>query len=201
VLNGIAGSSVLVPNGGILVHRDVFAAFGWYDPSIVLRRSCDWDLFRRFILGGTPFAVLPDVLMEEFGDLQHDALRNAFTTQFDVMTRFTAARDASGARMDLDSVLNRPIDWMPPAAWSSADLDLMRYMFAEYFLSVGHVARAFHWARQLSERLGTSSLMMRENLLRCARESGTQDQRTMASGAFAGVVLGVWREVQGRVAA
>src|SRR4051794_40818900 len=42
----IRKSSVLVPNAGILVHRNVFDEVGWYDPSIVLRRSCDWDLFR-----------------------------------------------------------------------------------------------------------------------------------------------------------
>src|ERR1700722_14182242 len=32
----IASSSILVPNGGILVHRDVFRRHGWYDASVVL---------------------------------------------------------------------------------------------------------------------------------------------------------------------
>jgi hypothetical protein len=50
---GIADSSILMPNGGILVHRDVFMRHGWYDASVVLRRSCDWDLFRRIILGAS----------------------------------------------------------------------------------------------------------------------------------------------------
>lgn len=191
---GIAASPILVPNGGMLVHRDVFARHGWYDASVVLRRSCDWDLFRRMILGGTAFVVLPHVLMREYGELQADSLRNAFTTTFDLMVRFAAARDASGARLDLANVLVRPIDWIPPHSWSAADLDLMRYMFCEYYLSVGDVARAFRWARLLAATLDGRGLLMRDNLLRQACAPEASDRRAMAAGAFTAVVLGGFRE-------
>jgi hypothetical protein len=194
---GIAASSVLVPNGGILVHREVFARHGWYDTSVVLRRSCDWDLFRRIIEADTETLVLPDVLMQEHGDLQPDSLRNAFTTSFDLMRRYAAARDASGARLDLENVLLRPVDWIPPAAWSAEDLGTMRYQFVEYFLAVGDVARAFRWSRVLSECLGNRGLLLRENLLRRATGALPADQRALAAGAFTGVVLGAWREQQG----
>jgi glycosyltransferase involved in cell wall biosynthesis len=190
----IASSSILVPNGGILVHRDVFRRHGWYDASVVLRRSCDWDLFRRIILGGVEFVALPDILMHEYGELQPDALRNAFTTTYDLMARFAAARDASGARLDLQNVTIRPMDWIPPAAWSAEDLDLMRYQFIEYFLSIGDVSRAFRWARVLSERLDSRGHLIRSNLLRYASASETTNRRGMAAGAFAGVVLGAFRE-------
>ena len=197
VCAAIAGSSVLVPNGGILVHRDVFMRHGWYDASVVLRRSCDWDLFRRIILGGVEFVALPDVLMREYGDQQPDALRNAFTTTFDLMARFVAARDTSGARLDLENVFVRPTDWIPPAAWSAEDLDLMRYLFIEYFLSVGDISRAFRWACLLAKRLDSRGLLMRDNLLRHTSEPARSEQRAMAIGAFAGVVLGAFREQRG----
>ena len=193
----IARSSVLVPNGGILVHRDVFLRHGWYDASVILRRSCDWDLFRRIILGGAEFVALPGVLMREYGDQQPDALRNAFTTTFDLMARFVAARDASGARLDLENVFVRPTDWIPPAAWSVEDLDLMRYLFVEYFLSVGDISRAFRWACLLAKRLDSRGLLMRDNLLRHTSGPALSEQRAMAIGAFAGVVLGAFREQRG----
>jgi glycosyltransferase involved in cell wall biosynthesis len=194
---GIATSSLLVPNAGILVHRDVFEHVGWYDASVVLRRSCDWDLFRRIVHGGVPFAALPDFLVREYGELQPDALRNTFTTTFDLMYRFVAAREASGARLDLRNVLARPVDWIPPGAWLPEDLNLMRYMFVEYFLSIGDVARAFRWARLLAESLGIVGLLMRENLLRCASSSTSADKRALAIGAFAGIVFAAWREERG----
>jgi glycosyltransferase involved in cell wall biosynthesis len=194
VCAAIARSSVLVPNGGILVHRDVFMRHGWYDASVVLRRSCDWDLFRRIILGGVEFVALRDVLMREYGDQQHDSLRNSFTTTLDLMSRFAAARDSSGARLDIDNVLVRPTDWIPPAPWSADDLDLMRYMFVEYFLSIGDISRAFRWARLLAERLNSRGLLMRDNLLRRTWASETTDQRAMAVGAFTAVVLNAFRE-------
>jgi glycosyltransferase involved in cell wall biosynthesis len=193
----IASSSVLVPNGGILVHREVFAKHGWYDTSIVLRRSCDWDLFRRIIEADTETLVLADVLMREHGDLQADSLRNAFTTSFGLMRRFAMARDAAGARLDLENVLLRPIDWIPPANWSVEDLDMMKYQFVEYFLSVGDVARAFRWSNLLSKRLDNRGILLRESLLRRANGALPADQRALAAGAFTGVVLGAWREQRG----
>ena len=194
---GIATSPVLVPNAGILVHRDVFERVGWYDASVVLRRSCDWDLFRRIVHSGVPFVALPEVLVHEYGDLQPDALRNAFTTTFDLMCRFVAARDASGVRLDLRNALVRPVDWIPAGAWLPEDLDLMRYMFVEYFLSIGDVAGAFRWARLLAENLGNVGVLMRENLLRCTSPSMPAGEAALAIGAFAGVVFGAWREQRG----
>lgn len=197
IRRGVANSSILVPNGGILIDRAVFERVGWYDPSIVLRRSCDWDLFRRIIGAGVPFATLPDVLMEEHGALQSDSLRNAFTTSFDLMQRYCAARDAAGLSLDLANCLAMPVDWIPPGFWTSDEVALMQYMFVEYFLSVGDVPRAFHWARRLEEALPRPSLM-RENLLRCAtvRDPAAGEEESgpdpMAAGAYAALVFSAY---------
>jgi glycosyltransferase involved in cell wall biosynthesis len=193
----IAASPLLIPNGGILVHRDVFKNVGWYDTSIVLRRSCDWDLFRRIIQRGIDFVAVPEITMREYGELQMDSLRNTFTTTFDLMVRFVVARDLSGARLDLMNVFTRPIDWIPPGTWSPEDINLMRYMFLEYFLSVGNVIRACRWARLLAEHLRDSKSLMRENLLRYASSPLAGDQSLLATGAFAGLILGAWREQGG----
>jgi hypothetical protein len=188
VRSRIEGSSILVPNGGILLWRGVLDRVGWYDSSIVLRRSCDWDLFRRIVGAGVPFAALPKVFMQEDGELQSDSLRNAFTTSFDLMARFVSARDAAGVRLDLANSLAKPTDWIPPGDWSDQDIALMRYMFLEYFLAVGDLTRAFRWARLLGTWLPKSTLL-RENLLRMATTEIATDHRLMAAGAYAAAVL------------
>ncbi|HTJ91192.1 MAG TPA: glycosyltransferase [Acidocella sp.] len=187
----VAKSSVLVPNGGILIKRQVFDRHGWYDPSIVLRRSCDWDLFRRIIGAGTPFAATQEVVMEEYGALQTDSLRNAFTTTFDLMMRFAQARDKTGLRLGVDEILHMPMDWIPPNDWSSEELGLIRYIFMEYFLSVADMPRAFRWAALLAPQLQRDSLML-QNLKRKASE-GDGSVSLMAAGAYAGLVLEAYR--------
>jgi glycosyltransferase involved in cell wall biosynthesis len=187
----VASSPVLVPNGGILIKRQVFDRNGWYDPSIVLRRSCDWDLFRRIIDAGTPFATTKDVVMEEYGALRTDSLRNAFTTTFDLMTKFVQARDMAGLRLGVDQIFQIPMDWIPPADWSSPELGLIRYIFTEYFLSVADIARAFRWAKLLAPMLPQESLML-ENLKRKTSEA-VGSAPLMAAGAYTGLVLEAYR--------
>ena len=191
VRRGVSESSVLVPNGGILIRRDVFDRHGWYDPSIVLRRSCDWDLFRRIIVSGTKIASTSAVLMEEYGALQADSLRNAFTTTFNLMSKFVQARDKAGVRLSVDEIFQMPIDWIPAAGWSSAELNLMRFMFVEYFLSVADVPRAFRWAEVLVQALSNKSLVI-ENLQLRAQQS-IDGASLMAAGAFCGLVLEAYR--------
>jgi glycosyltransferase involved in cell wall biosynthesis len=187
----IAESSVLVPNGGILIKREVFDRNGWYDPSIVLRRSCDWDLFRRIILSGTPFATTEAVVMQEYGALQTDSLRNAFTTTFDLMAKLVQARDKTHLRLGVDDILQMPVDWIPPADWSSDELSLIRYMFIEYFLSVTDIPHAFRWAKLLAPMLPQESLML-HNLKRKASEA-VGDLPLMAAGAYTGLVFEAYR--------
>lgn len=190
---GVRTSSVLIPNGGILIHRDVFTRVGWYDPSIVLRRSCDWDLFRRILGAGTTLDVLPDVVMEEHGDLQPDSLRNSFTTTFDIMTKFVAARDATGLRLDLPSCLTMPQDWIPPGQWTEAEVGTMQFMFLEYLLSVGDIPGAIRWAKRLEKRLPKPSLTLSN--LRVLSESAPDGRGLMAAGAYAGLMSGLYKRL------
>ena len=188
----INNSSVLVPNAGMLVHRRVFDKVGWYDPNIVLRRSCDWDLFRRMISSGIPFDTIPDVLVEEHGDTQSDSLRNSFTTTFDIMRRFASARDAAGLRLDLENCLNMPIDWIPPGDWTRDELALMQYMFLEYFISIADISRAFRWAKRLASGLDKPSLSL--NNLSNMSESNNGNSSLLAAGAYCGVLLGLYKQ-------
>jgi glycosyltransferase involved in cell wall biosynthesis len=188
----VADSSVIVPNAGILIHRDVFERVGWYDPSIVLRRSCDWDLFRRMLAVGVSLDTIPDVVVEEFGEMQADSLRNAFTTTFDIMRRFTAARDGTSLNLSLNNCLTMPMDWIPPGNWTVDDLAYMQFMFLEYYISIGNIPRALHWAKQLEPRLPQPSLSLRN--LRVISQGQNGDRSLLSAGAYCGVLLGLYKQ-------
>ncbi len=190
----IASSSVLVPNGAILIKRTVFDRVGWYDSNIVLRRSCDWDLFRRIIEAGCSLGTIGMPLMDEYGGLQRDSLRNSFTTTFDIMGKFARLRDAAGFDVSLDSSLNGPIDFIPPGDWTAEDLTLIYAMFVEYYLSIGNMTRAYAWAEKLNPRLADRPFFF-ENLAACV---GARDptQSLMAAGALAAGAYWTFREAQ-----
>jgi glycosyltransferase involved in cell wall biosynthesis len=44
-----------VPSAAVLCRRDFFDRYGLFDPHIVLRRSCDWDLWLRAVRLGATF--------------------------------------------------------------------------------------------------------------------------------------------------
>ena len=192
----IAASSILVPNGAILFRRTIFERVGWYDSSIVLRRSCDWDLFRRAIQAGCSFDRIDTVLMDEYGDLQSDSLRNTFTTTFEIMAKFARLRDAAGFDLSVDASLSAPIDLIPPGDWSADELTLIYAMFVEYYLSVGNVARAYWWAEKLKTRLPDKPFFL-ENLAACV-SSRDPTQSPMAAGALAAGIYWTFRETQAR---
>jgi GT2 family glycosyltransferase len=188
----IGKSSVLVPNAGILIHRRVFDRIGWYDPSIVLRRSCDWDLFRRIFAAGVSFETIPDVLAEEHGETQADSLRNSFTTTFDIMHRFTSARDATGLDLGVKNCLSMPIDWIPPGNWSDDEIAFMQFMFLEYFISVANIPQALRWAKRLEPKLDRPSLSLSN--LRIIGEGKNGDRSLLCAGAYCGVLLGIYKQ-------
>jgi glycosyltransferase involved in cell wall biosynthesis len=183
IRSGVINSSILVPNGAILLRRSIFERVGWYDSNIVLRRSCDWDLFKRIISAGCSFETLDKVLMDEFGGLQNDSLRNSFMTTMDIMLKFTRLRDAIGLDVSLDASLNTPIDFIPAGDWHVEELSFVHAMFVEYYLSIGDVARAYVWAEKLAPSLKQKSFFL-ENLAACVK-SRDQQQSQMAAGALA----------------
>jgi glycosyltransferase involved in cell wall biosynthesis len=55
-----------IPNGGVLVRRSFFDRYGLYDPHILMRRVCDWDLWLRALALGAKFHHL-----DQIGSLEH----------------------------------------------------------------------------------------------------------------------------------
>ncbi|MFM0629601.1 glycosyltransferase [Paraburkholderia xenovorans] len=65
-----------IPNGGVLVRRSFFERFGLYDPHLLLRRVCDWDLWLRALRLGAKFVFLDTVSAVEYGLVSPNSLGN-----------------------------------------------------------------------------------------------------------------------------
>jgi hypothetical protein len=147
-------NATLVPNAGILVQRDLFDRVGWFDSNVLLRRSCDWEWFRRAIRGGARYRPTGQYMCDEYGEQQPDSLRNTYTTDFRLMSKYATLRNEAGWDLGLDSMLHHPVDRIPFGTWSPAELRLCDFIALEYFLSVGDLDRALIWAQRLATRLG-----------------------------------------------
>ena len=66
-------STNCIANNGVLVHRKVLEDIGLYDPSPVIARLCDWDLWCRI---RPKYTMLPfsNIVGEEYGPARSDSL-------------------------------------------------------------------------------------------------------------------------------
>jgi glycosyltransferase involved in cell wall biosynthesis len=56
-----------IPNGGVMVRRTFFDRYGLYDPHILMRRICDWDLWLRALALGARFCHVEQTGAFEYG--------------------------------------------------------------------------------------------------------------------------------------
>jgi glycosyltransferase involved in cell wall biosynthesis len=56
-----------IPNAALMCRRDFFEKYGLYDPHLILRRICDWDLWLRALHMGAKYRHLDKVIGREFG--------------------------------------------------------------------------------------------------------------------------------------
>lgn len=78
-----------IGNSSIMLRRSTIEKIGWYDPHILLKRSCDWDLWLR-VFAATKVAFIPEVLSEEYGQDLPDSFRRAYYSFDDLMHRYMA---------------------------------------------------------------------------------------------------------------
>jgi glycosyltransferase involved in cell wall biosynthesis len=149
IRENINNFSILVPNAGILFKQNVFAKYGWYDASVLLRRACDWDFFCRIINGKSNFAILDEEVIDEYGETESDSLRKTFTTDFALMQKYVIFRDQVKWPLTLEAALYHPTDKIPPGNWQPQELKLIYFIFLEYYISIGNFSKAYEWAEKL----------------------------------------------------
>jgi glycosyltransferase involved in cell wall biosynthesis len=65
-----------IPNGGVLVRRSFFDKYGLYDPHVLMRRVCDWELWLRALRLGATFSFLPITSATEYGLVSENSIGN-----------------------------------------------------------------------------------------------------------------------------
>ncbi len=179
-------SSVLVPNAGLLAKRSLFNCVGWYDASIILRRSTDWDLFRRMIAAGK-FETIPLDMAVEYGELVATSLRNTYTTSFAILKKYCDHRDAAGWPVSLEAALYHPVDRIPAGDWTSEEMQQLNFIMLEYFISVGDIFKAYEWAGRLEQKM--EDIPWWVNRLKQTSKQEELLFSKAALGAFTGVVF------------
>ena len=157
-------TSADVPNAGILIRQDLFEKTGWYDPNIIVRRSCDWDLFRRVWREARLIKKVNHICSTEYGELSTSSLRNSFDTSFELMKKYIKLRDIQNIRLDPLSVVYGPADIIPFGEWTKNELIYIYRGFVRYFVSVGNLRKAAEWSQVLIELLGLKDDLLIRNL-------------------------------------
>ncbi len=89
-----------IANGGVLCRRDFFDRYGLYDPHVVLRRICDWDLWLRALTLGATFKRLDFTGVIEFGMISDNSLGNTVGIDWKISAAMAHDRDRYAERTE-----------------------------------------------------------------------------------------------------
>jgi glycosyltransferase involved in cell wall biosynthesis len=76
-----------IGNASVLVRRSAIDQVGSYDPHVILKRVCDWDLWVRI---GKRFPVLfiDEEVVDEYGESRPDSIGVTFTCFTDIISKY-----------------------------------------------------------------------------------------------------------------
>ncbi|MBS0201238.1 MAG: glycosyltransferase family 2 protein [Proteobacteria bacterium] len=101
-LNQLLSGANHIPNVACMVRRTVIEKVGWYDPHVLLKRVCDWDLWVR--IGQTEkIAFIPEPQAIENGRGRSDSLGRLNSLNMPLVLRYSAtSRNARLAPASLE---------------------------------------------------------------------------------------------------
>jgi glycosyltransferase involved in cell wall biosynthesis len=126
-----------IPNGAVLVHRSFWERFGLYDPQLLLRRVCDWELWLRALKQGAYFYHLPVEIGVEFGLTLKTSLGNSIGWDYKIVSAYLQDDAALPTRtaallpenipnyevLDAERVLPYVRNW---AEWDAYEAEMIR---------------------------------------------------------------------------
>ena len=97
-----------IANGGVLCKKSFFETYGLYDPHLILRRTCDWDLWSRALRLGANIQHVQSTVGVEHGVVSPVSLGNTVHLDFKVSTAY--ASDDSKIAERISSLMLKSID-------------------------------------------------------------------------------------------
>ncbi len=78
-----------IGNACVMLKREVVEEIGWYDPHIILKRFCDWDLWLR-VFYKFKVGFVDEILATEFGPVLMDSLGNYHIANIPLVKKYIA---------------------------------------------------------------------------------------------------------------
>lgn len=101
-----------IGNSSVMLRRSAFDRVGWYDPNIILKRSCDWDLWLR-AFKCLKVKYLKDVLSDEYGQSLGDSFRRSHYLFEKLVHRYMNFERTPGLLPSDVAKSDFPVDVMP----------------------------------------------------------------------------------------
>ncbi len=79
-----------IGNAAVLIAREVIEEIGWYDPHIILKRFCDWDLWLR-IFYKFKVGFVDEIVATEYGPSLMDSLGNYHIANIPLVRKYIAS--------------------------------------------------------------------------------------------------------------
>lgn len=138
----------VIPNVCCMVTRDAIEDVGWYDPHVLLKRICDWDLWQR-ILARYPHRFIPQILAVENGVGLPGSLGHTSSLHMGLALKYSAI-DRSGrlspSELRLGDAFRRD-----PWALEDDEARTLEIMFLEHALLTDDFGLALDAADHLAE--------------------------------------------------
>ena len=158
----------IMPNICVMLRRKVVETIGWYDPHVLLKRLCDWDLWQRIAVRHE-IAFVDEELAIERGTSLPGSIGRSFATDFKLVRRYAATdrnarlhpariREADCFREDLGIEL------------SETDREALDLMLLEHTLHTVDVDRS----RRIARRLAQEGSLLKPWLARFANAHGRE---------------------------
>jgi hypothetical protein len=122
-----------IGNASVLVRKSTIDEVGSYDPHVILKRVCDWDLLVRI---GKRFPVLfiDEEVVDEYGESRPNSIGNTFTYLTDIISKYMQCdRDSLLRPRAIESYDSFSIN--PFRLFSSKDQDQIRFLVLEHLVN------------------------------------------------------------------
>ncbi len=136
-----------IGNCGVMIRRSTVENVGWYDPHILVKRCCDWDLWLRIGKKKIQTVRCNSVIAHENGALQNDSIGMSVSLYDDLTRKYLATeRDhllqPSSIVSDKASMFNS-YDWM-----SREEVKQLRILTFEHYLRTSDIGNAVDLAKE-----------------------------------------------------
>lgn len=141
--------SNFIPNCSVLVRRSVYESTGWIDPSIILKRVNDYDMWLRASRDHR-FVFVPVALARERGQALTDSLGNSVSLA-DGLTQRYMAKDRNAYLRPANMAAWQP--FTPPDWLNTDDKEEFAMLAFEHFLRIGQLPEAVEALQSLLPEL------------------------------------------------